>query len=95
MARRYKHQSEELTNTLNTERSLWQTKFDELQQGGTKIVIDFDERKKLIDQGKQEQKVESESRVNELMAKVSIYIHNKINSINSYYIIHSFYNIFF
>ncbi|VVC26804.1 Major intrinsic protein, conserved site [Cinara cedri] len=70
LARRYKHQSEELTNTLNTERSLWQTKFDELQQGGSKIVIDLDERKKLIEHGKQEQKVESESHVNEVKAKL-------------------------
>lgn len=72
MARRYKQQSEELTNTLNTERISWQTKLDELQQGGSKICIDPDERKKLIEQGKQEQKAESESIINELKAKVSI-----------------------
>lgn len=74
MARRYKHQSEELTNTLNTERISWQAKFDDLQQGGSKICIDPDERKKLIEQGKQEQKTENESIINELKAKVSIFI---------------------
>jgi len=73
LARRYKHQSEELTNALNTERTSWQTKFDELQQGGSKISLDLDERKKLIEQGKQEQKAEFESIINEHKAKVSIY----------------------
>ena len=73
MARRYKHQSEELNNTLSTERSAWQTKFDELQQGGSKITLDLDERKKLIEQGKQEQKAECESIINYHKAKVSIY----------------------
>lgn len=70
LARRYKHQSEELNNTLSTERSSWQTKFDELQQGGSKISLDLDERKKLIEQGKQEQKAECESIINEHKAKV-------------------------
>jgi len=73
LARRYKHQSEELNNVLSLERSSWQTKFDELQQGGSKISLDFDERKKLIEQGKQEQKAECESIINEHKAKVSIY----------------------
>jgi len=73
LARRYKHQSEELNNTLSTERSTWQTKLDELQQGGSKITLDLDERKKLIEQGKQEQKAECESIINEHKAKVSIY----------------------
>lgn len=72
MARRYKQQNEELNNTLSTERSSLQAKLDEIQQGGSsKIVIDSDERKKLIEQGRQEQKAESESLINELMAKVS------------------------
>ncbi|XP_022171411.1 nucleoprotein TPR-like isoform X3 [Myzus persicae] len=70
LARRYKHQSEELNNALSTERSSWQTKFDELQQGGSKISLDLDERKKLIEQGKQEQKAECESIINEHKAKV-------------------------
>jgi len=74
LARRYKHQCEELSNTLNTERSSWQTKLDELHQGGSRIYIDPDERKKLIEQGKQEQKIESESLISELMAKVSVLI---------------------
>jgi len=73
LARRYKHQSEELNNALNTERSSWQTKFDELQQGGSKISLDLDERKKLIEQGKQELKAEYESIISEHKAKVSIY----------------------
>lgn len=72
MARRYKHQCEELSNTLNTERSSWQTKLDELHQGDGKICLDIDERKKLIEQGRQEQKAESESFISELMAKVSV-----------------------
>lgn len=74
MARRYKHLSEELTTTLNTERTSWQTKLDELQQGSSKIFIDSDERKRLIDQGKVEQKNEHESLINELKAKVSIFL---------------------
>jgi len=73
LARRYKHLSEELSSTLSTERSLWQTKFDEQQQGGSRISMDSDERKKLIEQGKQEQKTEYESQINELMAKVSTF----------------------
>lgn len=79
LARRYKHLSEELTNTLNTERTSWQSRLDELQQGGSKILIDADERKKLIDQGKQEQKTENESLINELKAKVSIFIQCILN----------------
>lgn len=74
MARRYKQQNEELNNTLSTERSSLQTRLDEIQQGGNKIVLDSDERKKLIEQGRQEQKAESESLINELMAKVSVLI---------------------
>jgi len=74
LARRYKQQTEALTNTLNTERSSWQAKLDELHQGGSKISIDPDERKRLIEQGKQEQKIESESLISELMAKVSVLI---------------------
>uniref|UniRef100_A0A2S2PQR5 NUA/TPR/MLP1-2-like domain-containing protein n=2 Tax=Schizaphis graminum TaxID=13262 RepID=A0A2S2PQR5_SCHGA len=70
LARRYKQQSEELNNTLSTERSSWQSKFDELQQGGSKISLDLEERKKLIEQGKQEQKAEFESIINEHKAKV-------------------------
>ncbi|XP_027851398.2 nucleoprotein TPR-like isoform X1 [Aphis gossypii] len=70
LARRYKHQSEELNNALSTERSSWQTKFDELQQGGSKISLDLEERKKLIEQAKQEQKAEFESIINEHKAKV-------------------------
>ncbi|XP_025205590.1 nucleoprotein TPR [Melanaphis sacchari] len=70
LARRYKHQSEELNNALSTERSSWQTKFDELQQGGSKISLDLEERQKLIEQGKQEQKAEYESIINEHKAKV-------------------------
>ncbi|CAI6354434.1 unnamed protein product [Macrosiphum euphorbiae] len=70
LARRYKHLSEELNNTLSTERSAWQTKFDELQQGGSKITLDLDEPKKLIEQGKQEQKAECESIINYHKAKV-------------------------
>ncbi|XP_050525478.1 nucleoprotein TPR-like [Daktulosphaira vitifoliae] len=71
LARRYKQLSEELNKTLSTERSSWQAKFDVLQQGGSRIPIDLDEREKLIDQGKREQKKESESIINELTAKVA------------------------
>lgn len=78
MARRYKHQSEELNNTLSTERCSWQTKLDELQQGGSKISLDLDERKKLVEQGKQEQKIESELIINELMTKVSTFMRKLI-----------------
>lgn len=81
MARRYKHQSEELNNTLSAERSSWQTKLDEIQQGGSKISIDLYERKKLIEQGRQEQKSETESLINELMAKVSVKLNLILNDI--------------
>lgn len=67
-----------MTNALNTERTSWQTKFDELQQGGSKISLDPDERQKLIEQGKQEQKAEFESIINEHKAKVSIYYFSSI-----------------
>lgn len=75
MARRYKHSSEELNNTLSVERNSWQSKLDEIQQGNSKISFDIDDRKKLIEQGKQEQKSESESLINELMAKVCILLY--------------------
>ncbi|XP_050441789.1 nucleoprotein TPR-like [Adelges cooleyi] len=71
LARRYKQLSEELNKTLGTEKISWQAKFDALQQGGSKIPVDLEEREKLIDQGKQEQKTASELVVNELMAKVA------------------------
>lgn len=82
MARRYKHQSEELHNTLSAERSSWQTKLDEIQQGGSKIPIDLYERKKLIEQGRQEQKTETESLISELMAKVSLKLNLTLNDIH-------------
>lgn len=69
MARRYKQNSEELNGALSIERSCWQAKID---QQGSKISVDPDERKKLIEYGKQEQKIESETIINELRAKVSI-----------------------
>lgn len=55
---------------------MWQTKLDEQQQGGSKIPVDGDERKKLIEQGKQEQKTEYVSHINELMTKVSFYFYS-------------------
>lgn len=72
LAKRYKHQCEELQNILSTERSSWQTKLDELQQGGSKTFIDPYERNKLIEQGRHEQKIETESLISELKAKVNI-----------------------
>lgn len=71
MARRYKQNSEELNGALSIERSCWQAKIDVIQQSN-KISVDPDERKKLIEYGKQEQKIESETIINELRAKVSI-----------------------
>lgn len=43
-----------------------------MHQGNSKISLNLDDRKKLIEQGKQEQKAESEAHINELMAKVCI-----------------------
>lgn len=58
---------------MSSERSLWQSKLDEQHQGSSRIYIDVDERKKLIEQGKLEKKIECESQINTLIFKVSVF----------------------
>lgn len=63
-----------LNDTLSTERCSWKTEMDELQKKDKIISIDLDECTKLIEQGKQEQRNESESLICKLQTKVNIQI---------------------